>query len=613
MDFRRDLRIISAFSVLLVIGSAVVIGYVMSRLIPDIDLATGIALGAIISPTDAVATSIVKRAGVAPRLVTVLEGESLLNDASALVLLRSATAATALLTGSVAADFVWAVVVAVIIGLVIGRLNLVVRAHIHLPTSNVAISLVVPFFAYIPAERLDASGLVAAVVAGLVTGHGAPKYLRPQDRMTADAVWRTLEMLLESAIFLLMGLELYGLIVEVHDAHDSVWTAIRLGLLAAVLVIIVRAVFVAPSLWLLARRGRRGTAIRDKITSFQDQLQDGSLAPRVGRPRRRSEDELDQHRVDRTARISTSLTRRLADIDYLAAQAFGWREGVVLVWAGMRGAVTLAAAQSLPADTPQRSLLVLIAFVVAAGTLMVQGSTLGWLVRLLGLTGRDADADLAAAQELRSVLLSEVSDRLARDELTKVNGRPSPRPPWTGVARSSRRSASIPRSGRPRVRTCAPSAVSCGWPSSSCSARSCSRSATSGPTRRPCWRRCSPSWTPTSSAWSCGRPAERRVARSVAREHPAQQVQIGGTGDLDPGRGPIGRQSSGDQPEPGLRRQPQRPVARPGHVVQQHLHLLRQPQGELRLRLAGGDAAGPATDRRAPRSCRANRSGSVRR
>ncbi|HEU4544866.1 MAG TPA: sodium:proton antiporter [Microlunatus sp.] len=423
MDFRRDLRTISAFSVLLVIGSAVVIGYVMSRLIPDIDLATGIALGAIISPTDAVATSIVKRAGVAPRLVTVLEGESLLNDASALVLLRSATAATALLTGSIAADFVWAVVVAVVVGLVIGRLNLVVRAHIHHPTSNVAISLVVPFFAYIPAERLEASGLVAAVVAGLVTGHGAPKYLRPQDRITADAVWRTLEMLLESAIFLLMGLELYGLIVEVHNAHGSVWTAIRLGLLASLLVISVRAVFVAPSLWLLARRARRGTAIRDRIASVQDRLQDGSLAPRTGR-RGRSDDELDRQRVDRTERISTSLTRRLADIDYLAAQAFGWREGAVLVWAGMRGAVTLAAAQSLPADTPQRSLLVLIAFVVAAGTLMVQGSTLGWLVRLLSLTGRDSDADVASARELQSQLLAQVGDRLARDELTKVNGEP---------------------------------------------------------------------------------------------------------------------------------------------------------------------------------------------
>ncbi len=423
MDFRRDLRIISAFSVLLVIGSAVVIGYVMSRLIPGVDLTTGIALGAIISPTDAVATSIVKRAGVAPRLVTVLEGESLLNDASALVLLRSATAATALLTGSVAADFVWAVVWAVIIGFAIGRLNLLVRAHIHHPTSNVAISFVVPFFAYIPAERLDASGLVAAVVAGLVTGHGAPKYLRPQDRITADAVWRTLEMLLESAIFLLMGLELYGLIVEVHNAHDSVWTAVRLGLLAALLVIIVRAVFVTPSLWMLARRGRRGTAIRGRLTSFQDQLQDGSLSPRMGRPGR-SDEERDQHRVEQTARISTSLTRRLADIDYLAAQEFGWREGVVLVWAGMRGAVTLAAAQSLPPDTPQRSLLVLIAFVVAAGTLLVQGSTLGWLVRLLGLTGRDADADLVSAEQLRLALMTELSDRLERDEFTKVDGAP---------------------------------------------------------------------------------------------------------------------------------------------------------------------------------------------
>ncbi len=436
MDFRRDLRTISAFSVLLVLGSAVAIGWVMSRLIPGIDLTTGIALGAILSPTDAVATSIVKRAGVAPRLVTVLEGESLLNDASALVLLRSATAATALLTGSIAADFVWAVIVAVVIGFLIGRLNLLVRAHIHHAPSNVAISFVAPFFAYIPAERLDASGLVAAVVAGLVTGHGAPRYLRPEDRITADAVWRTLEMLLESAIFLLMGLELYGLVLDVHEAHGSVWTAIRLGLLAALLVIVVRAAFVAPSLWLLARRSRWDDARRDRITSFQDRLADGTVAPRSRRDGPDSQDgrhgadgrdwggdeRRDRRLADQTTRISTSLTRRLADIDYLAAQAFGWREGVVLVWAGMRGAVTLAAAQSLPADTPQRSLLVLIAFVVAAGTLMVQGSTLGGLVRLLGLTGRDVEADQASARELRFALLTQVNDRLARDELTRVDG-----------------------------------------------------------------------------------------------------------------------------------------------------------------------------------------------
>lgn len=421
MDFRRDLRTISAFSVLLVLGSAVVIGWVMSRLVPGLDLATGIALGAILSPTDAVATSIVKRAGVAPRLVTVLEGESLLNDASALVLLRSATAATALLTGSIAADFAWAVAVAVVIGWLVGRLNLLVRAHIHHPTSNVTISFVVPFVAFIPAERLDASGLVAAVVAGLVTGHGAPRFLRPEDRITADAVWRTLEMLLESAIFLLMGLELYGLVVDVHEAHGSVWTAVRLGLLAAVLVLFLRTVFVVPSLWLLARRSRRGHAYRDLFTSFQSRLEDGTATARPGR-RPRSDEERDQRRSERATRISTSLTRRVADIDYLATQAFGWREGAVLVWAGMRGAVTLAAAQSLPADTPQRSLLVLIAFVVAAGTLLVQGSTLGTLVRLLGLTGRDVEADQTSARELRYALLTRVTERLARDELTRVDG-----------------------------------------------------------------------------------------------------------------------------------------------------------------------------------------------
>ena len=424
MDFRRDLRTISAFSVLLVIGSAVIIGYVMSRLIPGIDLATGIALGAILSPTDAVATSIVKRAGVSSRLVTVLEGESLLNDASALVLLRSATAATALLSArEVAVDFIWAVVVAVAIGFVLGRLNLFVRSKITHPTSNVAISLVVPFFAYIPAEHLEASGLVAAVVAGLVTGHGSPKYLRPQDRLTTEAVWRTLEMLLESAIFLLMGLELYGLVVEVHEEHDSVWTAITLGALAAVMVIIIRSVFVAPSLWLLHRRGRRDPAVRERIAAIRDQLESGDMpAP----PRNPMEDTTEfTLRVNRRSeQMSTRLTRALADLDYLSAQSFGWREGIVLVWAGMRGAVTLAAAQSLPADTPQRALLILIAFVVAAGTLIVQGGTLGWLVGVLGLTTKDPGEHQAQLFELRRELAEVLTEQLDGEGMTKADGTP---------------------------------------------------------------------------------------------------------------------------------------------------------------------------------------------
>ncbi len=132
MEFRRDFRLISLFSVVLVAVSAVTIGLLATWLVPGLPLGIGIALGAIVSPTDAVATSIVRQAGVAPRLVTVLDGESMLNDASALVLLRSAVAAVGVSVSlwEVALSFVWAVAAAVGIGYVVGRVNLAVRSRI---------------------------------------------------------------------------------------------------------------------------------------------------------------------------------------------------------------------------------------------------------------------------------------------------------------------------------------------------------------------------------------------------------------------------------------------------------------------------------------------------
>ena len=134
------------------------------------------ALGAILSLTDAVATSIVKRLDASPRVVTVLEGESLLNDASALVLLRSAIAATAASVSlwSVAGSFVRAVVAAALVGLGVGLAGLYVRARVANAALSTAVSFVVPFLAYLPAEQIHASGLVAVVVAGLVTGTGRP-------------------------------------------------------------------------------------------------------------------------------------------------------------------------------------------------------------------------------------------------------------------------------------------------------------------------------------------------------------------------------------------------------------------------------------------------------
>ncbi|WP_340699002.1 sodium:proton antiporter [Cellulosimicrobium funkei] len=413
MDFRRDFTAISGLSVVLVLLSTALLGYLFTWLIPGIPLAAGFALGAIVSPTDAVATSIVKRLGASPRVVTLLEGESLLNDASALVLLRSAIAgigiavatgesATRVSLWSVAGDFVFAVVVAVLVGFLVGFLGLFVRRRLANPALSTAVSFVVPFLAYLPSEELGASGLVAVVTAGLVTGNGAAKYLRPQHRLAEESNWRTVELLLEGTVFLLMGLELFALVTDVQEAHGSLWRAVGIAALAAVVILVVRSAYVATLLRSLARRARRGESMRDVIEGMQEKL-DARFGP-AGAPLATVEPSGRHREVARTGgpkevpqarlgRIRTSLRRRAADIDYLTAERLGWREGTLLVWAGMRGVVTLAAAQTLPLDTPQRSFLVLVAFGVAAGTLVVQGGTLPWVVRRLGLSGGSTRAD----------------------------------------------------------------------------------------------------------------------------------------------------------------------------------------------------------------------------
>ncbi|WP_282946462.1 cation:proton antiporter [Cellulomonas endometrii] len=460
MDFRRDLTAISGLSVLLVVATSLALGVLFSWLIPDISLSTGIALGAVISPTDAVATSIVRRSGVSPRVVTVLEGESLLNDASALVLLRSAIAATAasVTLWEVAGDFAFAVVVAVAIGAVVGKVSLLVRSRIADPHLTTAISFIVPFVAYIPAEHLDASGLVATVAAGLVSGAGSVR-LRPQDRIAEAANWRTLELLLEGAVFLLMGLELYGLVVEVLDEHGSLWRAFWLGVLAAAVVLVVRTGYVAFLLTTLSRRARRGVTVRGYLSAINDRAdaldglgpeelaqlrlpgrppgaggEDGGATEAAGRSGGRPPEDLrrvlggrkphvgrDDSPEHRRVRLRTRITRRIADIDYLQAEPLGPREGAVLVWAGMRGVVTLAAAQSLPHDTPHRALLVLVAFTVAAGTLLVQGGTLAWLVRVLGLS-RDGADDRADVDRLGSEMTRAAVELLERPDLRRPDG-----------------------------------------------------------------------------------------------------------------------------------------------------------------------------------------------
>lgn len=451
MDFRRDLTAISGLSVLLVVVTSVVLGLIFSALIPEVSLATGIALGAVLSPTDAVATSIVRKSGVSPRVVTVLEGESLLNDASALVLLRSAIAATAtsVTLWGVFADFVYAVVVAVVVGAVVGKVSLWLRTRVSDPHLTTAISFLVPFIAYLPAERLGASGLVSTVAAGLVAGAGSVR-LRPQDRIAEAANWRTLELLLEGGVFLLMGLELYGLVEEVQDDHGHLGIAFGLAALSAVVVLLVRTGYVAFLLRTLSRRARRGATVRGYLTAASDRVDAlGSMTPeelarlRVpgappsgaaddartrrrtlrGVPRRRPAVGRDDSVEHRTSRLRTRITRRIADIDYLQAEPLGPREGAVLVWAGMRGVVTLAAAQSLPRETPHRALLVLVAFGVAAGTLLVQGGTLAWVVRRLGLS-RDGADERADVERLVVEMARAAADLLSDPDLRRADGTP---------------------------------------------------------------------------------------------------------------------------------------------------------------------------------------------
>ncbi|MQA32408.1 cation:proton antiporter [Modestobacter roseus] len=404
MDMRRDFGAISGLSVALVGLTSLLLGVFFAWAVPGLGLAWGIALGAVVSPTDAVATAIAKRLGAPHRVVAVLEGESLLNDATALVLLRTAIAgaAASVTVWEVVGDFLVAVVGATAVGLAVGHAALAVRARVRDVAVSTVLSFTVPFLASVPAEEIGASGLVAAVVAGLVAGHTGPRALSPQQRLADAQNWRTVELVLEGAVFLTMGLQFAGVVTDVRADHAGAGTAVALAAGALLITLAVRALYVVPLLAGLRRRAARGARLKPRFTELHAQLADPAASAPLGRGGRpRSARWLEQAR--------TRLRRGLADIDALLAQPLTWRDGGVVVWAGMRGVVTVAAAQTLPQDTPARSLLVLVAFLVATGSLLLQGGSLPAVVARLG-AGRGAagDGDEAEAARLRT-LLSEVA------------------------------------------------------------------------------------------------------------------------------------------------------------------------------------------------------------
>jgi NhaP-type Na+/H+ or K+/H+ antiporter len=389
VDLRRNFTSISALSVGLVLVTAFGTGLILYAIFPDLSLAGGIALGAVISPTDAVAaTALGKKLGLPPRLVTILEGESLVNDATALVLLRSAILA---ISGAVTfwdtiGDFVFAASVAILVGLAVGYVTVRVRALLNDPVLDTAISLAVPFIAFIPAEAVGASGVLAVVVAGLYSGHNSAKRFTAQARIAERLNWRTVQFVLENGVFLLMGVEISAIIADVLDKDLSVHVAVGYGLLMVVSIIVIRSLFIVPLILVLRRRGEQAERRQSRVRAMLDRVRGRADA-----------DPGMRRRADRAERM---LRRREGDIKQMRAEGLGWRGGIVLSWSGMRGVVTLAAAQSLPEDIPYRSQLVLIAFTVAVVTLLVQGATLPWVIRVSGIRGSDRVADRRELAEL---------------------------------------------------------------------------------------------------------------------------------------------------------------------------------------------------------------------
>ena len=335
VDFRANAVPIALLSVGLVVFSTLAIGLVTWAAAPGITVAAGLALGAVVAPPDAVAAAAVaRRVGMPRRIVTLLEDESLVNDAAALVALNATVAS---ITGSVGAGeivgrFALAVAGGVAVGGIVAFALGRIRRHID-PVLDTTLSFAAPYLAFLPAEAIGSSGVLAVVVTGLLLGHKAPVVQSAASRISEALNWRTVQFLLENVVFVLIGLQLRALIRGVR--HSGVDTGAVVWTCAAVLF----ATVAARAVWM-------------------------ALALMVYRT-----------------------------VPALREQAWPWSTAAVISWAGMRGVVTLAAAYLLPAQTPHRDLLRLVAFVVVAGTLLVQGLTLPALVRRLGLVGPDAAED----------------------------------------------------------------------------------------------------------------------------------------------------------------------------------------------------------------------------
>jgi monovalent cation/hydrogen antiporter len=360
---RENLRPIGLLAVGLVLFTAVAVGFVATWFLPGLPLTSGLILGAIIAPPDAVAAaSIGRRLGLQRRVMAILEGESLLNDATALTLLRIMLAAAGVgaATPSVLSglgEFVLTAAGGVAVGGAIGWIVHRVRLRLADAVMESALGLVIPFATYVLAEDfLHVSGVLAVVIAGLYLGHKSSES-GFASRLQDEAVWAGLDTVLEAFVFALIGLQLAPVVRELRSGLGIVVVAAVAVLVATVLA---RIVWVFPTSY-LAR-----------------------LSPRIRQ---------------REPRIS-------------------WHAPAVISWSGMRGVVTLAAAFAVPDEVVGRDVIIFLAFAITVGTLLLHGLTLPWLIKRLQVydTGGQRDAlEEAAAKQAAAEAAVRRLDEVAGD------------------------------------------------------------------------------------------------------------------------------------------------------------------------------------------------------
>ena len=437
MDFRREMHAVAMLAIPLVFLSAFAVGFVINWLVPAISLPWGVALGAVLSPTDAVAVSIAKRSGVSHRIITVLEGEGLFNDATSLVLLSAAMNAGlaadehALNPGLLIGKVALALGIAAAIGWVVGEVGVRLRALIKEPSADTVFSFTMPFIASIPAEHMGGSGLVAAVVAGLVVSRRRAATISATNRRFSQQNWQTMTLVLESGIFLAMGLQAFGIVEETAAFSGGLAFAAFLAVTLGALIMVIRAVFIALMFtWLdhrHKRRQRRYEAETARIDRFEkrmhkasevdaDMLEARDLSPEHW------EDALNHYRR-RLKRRARRNAMRGSDLDYFENEPLGPREGSVIVWAGMRGAITLAAAQTISTHAPMRALLLTIALFIAAGALVIQGLTLPGLIRIVKPQMASGDISEEERAKLLKVMGSVLVDTALAQAIHEVDGK----------------------------------------------------------------------------------------------------------------------------------------------------------------------------------------------